>query len=107
MRKLLIAVAMLSCLSVSAIAQELPKTLELPTPLVEAFRQYMSARPYNEVRDGLASLDACITAQVPQGGAIRDSGQCPAVSVSLAARRAQEAELAKLKTPPADATKVP
>jgi hypothetical protein len=62
-----------------------PPTLVLPTPLVSTVVQYLTQRPYSEVAQIIASIQQCVSAQVPdKSGAVVSNGDtCPAVTAAL------------------------
>lgn len=92
MKRLAIALCLLS---VPAFAQSVPKTIEIPIELANWMRQYLGNRPYDEVAQGIDSLMACSTIQIPKDGLIQDRGQCPVVS---AARRDRDAKMSELES---------
>lgn len=67
-----------------------PATVELPTDLATALRQYLGRQPHDDVVTLINGMTACFQAQIPQGGAIQDRGQCPAVTAARAARTKPE-----------------
>jgi hypothetical protein len=91
MKRLALAACLLA--SATALAQEAPPTLELPTALVVSIRQYLAARPYGEVSDYINTIAACVSVEVPQNGVTRDTGQCPAVSAAIKGREAAASAL--------------
>lgn len=70
-----------------ALAQPAPTTLELPADFVGSVRVYLGTRPYDEVANAIAIIEACKAVQIPQDGKIMDRGQCPAVSATIKARQ--------------------
>ena len=94
--KRLAVVFLLTATCLPAMAQESPKTIELPTDLVVSIQQYLVGRPYSEVANYIGLLNACASVQVPQNGTIKDTGQCPAVSMAVRARADVAAQIATL-----------
>jgi hypothetical protein len=83
MKRLLFAAMMLAT---PAYAQE-PTTLMLPTSVILSISQYLSQRPYADVAQMIAGLQACISVQVPNAqGAVVSHGECPAVTAALNAK---------------------
>jgi hypothetical protein len=77
-----------------------PTVLMLPAKTIVALRQYLGTRPYDETAALISSMEGCAQVQIPVGGVIRSSGQCPEVSAALRAKDA-----AKPAPAPADEKK--
>lgn len=80
MRRMIFAFLLLA----TPAAAEEPVTLILPTAVVTSMAQYLAQRPYAEVAQMIATLQGCVSAQVPNAqGSIVSHGECQAVTAAL------------------------
>jgi hypothetical protein len=72
MRRLVLAFVMLAT---PALAADPPPTMIMPTPFMNQVLQYMLSKPYGEVANLIAQLQACAAAQT-----LGDDGTYPAAA---------------------------
>ena len=81
MKRLLAIVLLAASPAFAQTAPKVPDVIEIPAPLVGAIRQYLGARPHDEVNAVVRAIDACVSVQMPgRDGKVDDHGQCPMVS---------------------------
>ena len=80
MRRLLLTTIGL-LIPLAAAAQQPPAVFLMPANLLASIRQYLGARPHDEVASMIASMEACAALQMPD--ARESTGTCRAVADAL------------------------
>jgi hypothetical protein len=89
-KKIVIALVLLS---LPAMAEEEPKTVIMPAPLVVQMENYLTKQPLGESLNLFQSIRDCLQVQVPVNGVIASHGQCQTVTEEVNRRAAEEAKL--------------